>query len=310
MQPTVYIPNLNQVGHLRAALRSVAGGDPSFTVAVVDNGSSDGSPEMVRDEFPAVELIALGENLGFSRALNRAVREVPGDPIVLLNNDVECAPGFIAAITAAGDGQAMVAGLLVQRSDPGLIDSAGVIADDSTLLAFDHLHGEPVAAAETAPPPLGPSGGAALYPRAAFEEAGGFDERMFAYYEDFDLALRLAAAGVECRLAPAARALHHGSMTLGSRSGDKYALTGWGRGYMLRRYGVLRGARGALRSVACDLAICAGQVALDRTLKGARGRLSGWRAGTGLPARQIPHDRLDSLPVRTMLARRARRHAV
>ena len=310
MGATVYIPNLNGLDRLRAALRSLEHGGGGFTIAVVDNGSTDGSPEMVRAEFPRVELLALDRNLGFSRALNRAVSEIPGDPVVLLNNDVRCAPGFVTELTAAADGTTMVAGLLVQAGDPGLIDSAGVIADGSTLLAFDHLRGRPLAAADEAAPPLGPSGGAALYPRSAFEAVGGFDERIFAYYEDFDLALRLAAIGVPCRLAPRARALHHGSVTLGSRSGDKYSLTGWGRGYMLRRYGVFRTRRGVLRSLACDMAICTGQLVLDRTLKGAGGRLRGWRAGTGLPPRRIPSERLESLPIRRMLGQRARSHGV
>ena len=105
-------------------------------------------------------------------------------------------------------------------------------------MGFDYLHGEPVAAAAGAPDPLGPTGGAALYRRAAFEAVGGFDERIFLYYEDLDLALRMAAGGGRCRLAPEARALHAYSASLGAASGAKYARTGWSRGYMLRRYGV------------------------------------------------------------------------
>ena len=99
----------------------------------------------------------------------------------------------------------MVAGVLVQEAAPGLIDSAGVVAD-RTLMGFDYLHGEPLEAAERAPDPLGPTGGAALYRLDAFRAASGFDERIFLYYEDLDLALRLRAAGARCRLAAGARA--------------------------------------------------------------------------------------------------------
>ncbi len=108
--------------------------------------------------------------------------------------------------------------MLVQERSPRLIDSAGIVAD-GTLMGFDYLHGEPLAAALAAADPLGPTGGAALYRRAAFEAVGGFDERIFLYYEDLDLALRIAAAGGRCRLAGEARALHAYSASLGAASG-------------------------------------------------------------------------------------------
>ena len=153
-------------------------------------------------------------------------------------------------------------------------------------MGFDYLHGEPVAALKEAADPLGPTGGAALYRREAFEAVGGFDERIFLYYEDLDLALRMAAAGGRCRLAGKARALHAYSASLGPGSGEKYANTGWSRGYMLRRYGVMSQPARALRALACEAAICAGQLAMDRTAKGISGRLRGWRAGAGLERRE------------------------
>ena len=109
-------------------------------------------------------------------------------------------------------------------------------------MGFDYLNGEPREAAAAAAAPLGPTGGAALYSRAAFDAVGGFDERIFLYYEDLDLALRLRARGARCELAPGAAAVHAYSQTLGAASGAKYARTGWSRGYMLRRYGVMGAA--------------------------------------------------------------------
>jgi GT2 family glycosyltransferase len=198
--------------------------------------------------------------------------------------------------------------VLLRERDPGLIDSAGVVADH-TLLGFDHLSGEPIAALQGAADPLGPTGGAALYRRAAFERAGGFDERIFAYYEDLDLALRMRNAGGRCRLAPGARGLHAYSETLGANTGRKYALTGWSRGYLLRVYGFAARPRLLARAIVVEAVICAGQILSRRTAMGLRGRLRGWRAGRRGPRRRIPDRGLLDLSAREALKLRRRRAA-
>jgi N-acetylglucosaminyl-diphospho-decaprenol L-rhamnosyltransferase len=310
LQPTVYIPNLNGSARLARLLDSLQLQTAAVSTVVVDNGSSDDSVAMAAERFPATRVIGLERNHGFGAALNRAIAEQPGDPILLVNNDVQCDPSFVAEMLAAQrPGVEMVAGVLTQNDAPGLIDSAGVVAARDTLMAFDYLNGEPVSAAAEAPPPLAPTGGAALYSRAAFEEVGGFDERIFAYYEDLDLGLRLRVAGAGCALAPQATASHLYSATLRDRIGDKYALTGWSRAYMLRRYGVMAEPRNAARTLLGELAICAGQIALDQTAKGATGRARGWRDAAGLERRPLPDLAMADLPLFPSLARRLRRHS-
>ncbi len=309
MRPAVYIPNYNGSARLGRTLRSLREQSRPVDVVVVDNGSGDDSLALLHDEFPEVAVLALERNLGFGPALNRAVAEHPADPLILLNNDAVAEPRFVEALLdAAAEGVQAVAGVLLQERDPGLIDSAGVVAD-RTLMGFDHLHGEPLAALAGAPDPLGPTGGAALYAHAAFAAVGGFDERIFLYYEDLDLALRLAAAGAGCRLAPGARAVHAYSASLGAGSGEKYERTGWSRGYMLRRYGVMSRPRDAARVLATEGALCAGQLLLDRSAAGLRGRLRGWRAGGGsaAPAAAPDRERLLDLSAREALALRRRR---
>ena len=307
MRTAVYIPNFNGERWLPRTLQSLREQTERLDVVVVDNGSTDGSAPAVRADFPEVTLLALGENLGFGTALNRAVAAYPADGVLLLNSDVECEPGFCAALTGAlGQDHDMAAGVLLQEREPTLIDSAGVVAD-RTLMGFDHLHGEPAAAAAAAPAPLGPTGGAALYRREAWDAVGGFDERIFLYYEDLDLALRIAARGGHCALAPDARVLHAYSASLGAASGAKYARTGWSRGYMLRRYGVMRDPRLALRALTCEGAISAGQVLRDHTAAGLRGRLRGYRDGAGQPPREVGAAPLLDLGAREALALRRRR---
>lgn len=310
MKPTVYIPTLHAGERLAQTLEALERQDPRPEVVIADNSEDGTGGTLARERFPWVRAVEFGENLGFGKALNRAVREAPGDPIVFLNDDVTAEPGFVSGVLEALDPETeMVAAVLLQEIDPGRIDSAGVIAD-RTLLGFDYLNGEPVEALEGAADPLGPTGGAALFRHEAFEAVGGFDERVFLYYEDLDLALRLRQAGARCRLAPEARGIHAYSETLGARSARKYEMTGWSRGYMLRVYGF--GGKPALlaRAIAAEVTICAGQLASERTLRGLRGRLRGWRAGRHIPHRVPPRDGLVDMSMFEALALRRRRHRI
>ncbi len=276
MRAAVYIPNHNGSQRIGRALRSLREQSRPLDVVVVDNGSDDDSLPLLREEFPEVTVLGLERNLGFGPAINRAVREHPADPLILLNNDVECEPRFVEAMLDAAEGVQSVAGVLLQERAPWLIDSAGVVAD-STLMGFDYLHGEPAEAVVGAAAPLGPTGGAALYDRTAFEAVGGFDERI--------------------------------SASLGAGSGQKFAHTGWSRGYMLRRYGVMSHPRLALRALACEGTICVGQLLWDHTAKGVGGRLRGWREGGGLGRRDVGGAPLLPISAREALALRRRRRA-
>ncbi len=102
--------------------------------------------------------------------------------------------------------------------DRSLIDSAGMELD-RTLLVFDYLNGEPLTVLDRpVDDPVGPSGAAAAFDRETFVSAGGFDENLFAYWEDVDLVLRLHRLGARCALAADAIGDHEHSATLGSGS--------------------------------------------------------------------------------------------
>jgi N-acetylglucosaminyl-diphospho-decaprenol L-rhamnosyltransferase len=309
-RPTVYIPHLGEPERLLRCLASLHGDTLAADIVVVENGATGQTEEALGEWFPKTHLIALKENLGFGRALNLAVKSRGGDPVIFLNNDVECQPGFLPELIAASEktSSEMLAAVLVQKRRRDLIDSAGVIAD-RTLMGFDYLHGEPITMAMIAADPLGPTGGAALYRRDAFEEVGGFDERIFLYYEDLDLALRIHEQGGRCRLVPQAVGVHECAATLGARNPGKYALTGWSRGYMLRRYSVMRSPSRALRVMLTEGAICAGQVLNERTTRGLSGRLRGWKMAGGLSSKgKISTDAYAEISFREALARRHRRY--
>src|SRR6201999_41405 len=101
VRPAVYIPNFNGGRRLSAALDSLREQTRPLDVVVVDSGSSDDSAELVRERYPEVDLLELGENLGFGPALNRAAAEHPADPLILLNNDAVASPRFAEALLDA-----------------------------------------------------------------------------------------------------------------------------------------------------------------------------------------------------------------
>ena len=270
MTADVVIPTWEAREMLRRCLEALAG-EPC-TVIVVDNGSQDGTAEMVQAEFPRVRLVAMRENVGFGRAVNAGVRAGSGEAVVLVNNDVIVEPGFVDAITAPlGDPRVgMVAGLTV-IPDSGEVDAFGIELD-VTLAAYNRGRmGEPRGRLAM------PSGGAAAYRRRAFEAVGGFDERLFAYGEDVDLGLRLSAAGWRVAEAAAARGVHLGGATAGVDSPFQRRLGGFARGFLLRRYGVLR-TRAAGRALAFEALVCGWGLLRHRTTVPISARVRGWRA--------------------------------
>ncbi|HZT54012.1 MAG TPA: glycosyltransferase family 2 protein, partial [Gaiellaceae bacterium] len=270
MSATVVVATRLGDSRLGRLLDSLAAQTQPARTIVVDNAAPASAARLVaRHEF--AERLRLEENVGFARAVNLAAERADDGPLVLVNDDCVCEPRFLEELTAAlapGAGVVMAAGVLVEAGDPETIDTAGMELDE-TLLVFDYLNGEPVASLGVAtPPPIGPSAAAAAFDRAAFLEAGGFDERLFAYWEDVDLVLRLVLAGGRCVLAPGARGRHEHSATLGPGSRGKDYLTGFGRGYVLRKWGVLASPRRAARALLEDAVVCAGQALADRTLAG------------------------------------------
>jgi len=290
-----------------SCLRHLSAQSIEHRVILVDNGSTDDTCARLRSEWPEVRLEILDENRGFAEACNRGVGAGSGDIVVLLNNDVDCRPDFLEHVCGPLERDPLVGAVATLMLQPGerLIDSAGLAAD-VTLGGFPRLHGLQVSEAARERPLLaGPAGAAAAYRRSAWEQAGGLDSAIFAYMEDFDLALRLRAAGWKAVLATDAVGVHLGSATFGHRTAWQRRNGGFGRGYMLRRYGLLRG-REAPRTLATEAIVVLGDLAFSRDLAALRGRLSGWRAGRQAPRLPPPpEDAIDrSIGLRESLAMR------
>jgi N-acetylglucosaminyl-diphospho-decaprenol L-rhamnosyltransferase len=264
-------------------------------VVVVDNGSSDGTSERVRGNFPEARVVSFAENRGFPAACNRGASAGAAEVVVLLNNDVEPPPTFLERLVAPLDDERVgsVAALLLEPGEQR-IESFG-LAVDPTLAGYPRLRGEPVGAAQTRSPILiGPSGAGGAYRRAAWEQVGGLDEGVFAYAEDVDLALRLWAAGWDTAAAGDAVAVHVGSASAVTRSSWQRYQGGFARGYFLRRYGVLRG-RHALRALTTEALVVGGDaVVFSHDLTALRGRVAGWRAAAAGARVTPPPHAIDS----------------
>ncbi|MCS6844814.1 MAG: glycosyltransferase family 2 protein [Caldilineales bacterium] len=192
---------------------------------VVDDASSDGTVEYLRATYPEVRVLALAQNSGFIAACNAGVAAARGEVLVLLNNDTEAEPGWLEALVAA----------LVEHPEAGSAASKILLFDrrDTLHTAGDLMGRDGIprnrgvwevdrGQYDDQRWVFGACGGAAAYRRAAWEQAGGFDPRLWMYLEDVDLAWRLQLLGWRCIYAPQARVYHQLSATGGGKLASFY----------------------------------------------------------------------------------------
>jgi len=218
----VVIVNWNGGDCLPECLRSVAGQERRpDRVIVVDNGSQDGSLDQALRQFPQVEPIRLGANVGFAAANNVALRACSDcDWVALLNPDAFPAPSWLAVLVAAAErnpGCAAFASQLRSATHGDLLDGCGDSYHVSGL-AWRAGHGTPLPQPKSPRDVFSACAAAALYRRQALMEIGGFDERYFCYFEDVDVGFRLRLRGYGCLYVPDAVARHVGSASSGKGS--------------------------------------------------------------------------------------------
>ncbi len=219
---TVVIPNYNgrkYLGDCLGALYSQEEGTPAFQVVLVDNGSTDGSVEWIREHSPRTQLLCFSENTGFCGAVNAGIRASLSPYIILLNNDTKVKPGFVKALVLAmerDDTIFSVSAKMLMWDDPGRIDDAG---DRFCALGWAYARGKGKAAGRYDRPAevFSACGGAAIYRREILDRIGLFDELHFAYLEDVDIGYRARIFGYRSFYEPAAQVVHYGSAASGSR---------------------------------------------------------------------------------------------
>ena len=194
----------------------------SFEIFVVDNNSADGTVEMVKNEFPEVNLIANSDNFGFAKANNQAIKEAKGDFILLLNPDMKIYPDTLSKMLGwmRANPQASVAGchLVNEKGEtikqvrrfPAILDQLAIVLKlphlfpkilDSYIVAdFDYTKPAKVDSIR---------GGFFMIKRETIEKIGLLDERFFLWFEEVDYCRRVRESVGEVWYNPAAACLDY-----------------------------------------------------------------------------------------------------
>ena len=224
VKSTIVIPNYNGIRYIQACLESLYGGTTKeIEVIVVDNASTDGSMELVRDRFPQVRLIVNQENTGFSYAVNQGLQASTTLYVILLNNDTQADLSFVHELEKVMDNdrgkRIFSAGAkLVSLYDKDKTDDAG---DYYCALgwAFARGKGKPPENYDQDCDIFASCAGAAIYRRELLDEnkVGLFDVEHFAYFEDTDIGYRAKIHGYRNRFVANSIVYHAGSAASGSR---------------------------------------------------------------------------------------------
>jgi GT2 family glycosyltransferase len=191
-----------------------------FETILVDNGSTDGSVEYIRNGFREVQLFALTENLGFTGGNIVGYERATGDLIALLNNDTEAHPAWLEEIHKASKAHpdaGSFASRMMYFDDRTRIENCGFDVDMSGT-SVDIGRNEPDSPEWHVPRKVfGACGGAAVYRRIMLERIGFLDPDFFMLYEDVDLSFRAQLFGYDCVYIPQALVYHHYRSTIGKQ---------------------------------------------------------------------------------------------
>lgn len=201
----------NGRAYIEACLRSLLeSAQAPIDVIVVDNASTDGTPDLVRNRFPGVHVLAGGANLGYGGAINEAARHTAAEYLAILNQDTISNPGWIDRLVAVLErdrGAALATPMILLRHDPSRLNTFG-IAPHITGITTCRGYNQPTSAFRSVEEVLAVSGAAFVIRRSVFDALGGFDASFFLYFEDTDLSLRAVLAGHRCLSVPEASVLH------------------------------------------------------------------------------------------------------
>jgi hypothetical protein len=222
---SVIIPHWNGIDTLAECLESLRRSTyPRLEVIVVDNGSTDGSPDWLRERHPEITLVENDRNYGYAGGCNRGVPMSRGTYVLFLNNDTIQEPGWIEPLIERLEQNPHIAAVqpkILNYYQRERFDYAGGAGGHLDLLCFPFARGRIFLEQEVdrgqydqAEPIFWASGTACLVRKKLFLEAGGFDETFFAHMEEIDLCWRLQLMGYEIWSEPRSVVYHKNAVSL------------------------------------------------------------------------------------------------
>ena len=221
----VVILNWNGRDMMRRFLPSVVkNSQPEGCVIVADNGSTDGSLQMLTEEFPEVLQLPLPKNYGFAEGYNQALKQIDAPYYLLLNSDVEVPEHWLTPLLAYMEAHPETAACqpkLLSQKDKTMFEYAGGAGGFIDAYGYPFCRGRIFTDVEqdqgqydTIRPLLWATGAALMVRREDWQTSGGLDGRFFAHMEEIDLCWRLRARGRGIVCVPESKAFHVGGGTL------------------------------------------------------------------------------------------------
>lgn len=206
------MPNWNGQDDIAKCLDSLLRQTMPAEIIVVDNGSQDGSIELLKSYYPQIKLLQEPKNLGFAGGVNVGIKyaiQHNAEFVALFNNDAVAEPGWLKALASGmSDNSVGITTCTFASIDKLRIDSTGDLMT-TWGLPFPRGRGQLLSPQQDWQTDIfAASGGASLYRTSMLQEIGLFDEDFFAYYEDVDISFRAQLAGWKIRYVPPAIAYH------------------------------------------------------------------------------------------------------
>ena len=231
MTVAVVILNYNGKTHLAQFLPSLLKYSSEADIYIADNGSTDGSLEWLKSNYPSLNCINLQKNYGFAGGYNEALKQVDAEYYILLNSDVEVTPEWIPPIIDLMNSNEQIAACqpkIKAYHQKDFFEYAGACGGWMDYLGYPFCRGrvfdineEDQGQYDTAQDIFWASGAALFVRSHLFHQIGGFDASYFAHSEEIDLCWRLQKAGYQIKCQPESVVYHVGGGTLNYQSAFK-----------------------------------------------------------------------------------------
>ncbi len=222
---SVIVPNWNGINFVGMCLDSLAQLHfKNFEVILVDNGSTDGSRELIEEKYPWVRLLKLPHNMGFAIACNEGIKTSNAKYVALLNNDIEVTPDWL---TQLYEGMERHPECGMGTTKMMFLDNRDVFYNTGDLFHSWSAGGgrgqgeKDIGQYDLENYIFGACAGAGIYRKKLFDQIGLFDEDFFIFAEDVDLNMRSQLQGFQAVYLPKSKVYHIGTATVGLYS-DRY----------------------------------------------------------------------------------------